>query len=160
MPKKYFSRNQNFNPLLIISNIGIIFSISSIVQFLMIYIFNRMFGISTIHRDQLIGSEQWDLTSDYGYVAILATFFNSVIMIEVYVLIIDKANQILDYVLTNFFLYLVVSSLICKFPVNLSFWIINGLTISFVTLIAEYISLKLERKEIRIHSSLISGTAS
>jgi hypothetical protein len=78
-------------------------------------------------------------------------------MIAVYILVVDKANKILDYVLTNFFLHLILTTLNSHFPSYLIWWIINGIFLSVVTLISEYIALRLDQREIKLDLKFLEG---
>ena len=78
-------------------------------------------------------------------------------MMGLYVILIEKANKILDYVLTNFLLQVLIVWLFNGFPIAISFWCINGLKVAIETVISEYIALKIEQQEIIIHTNFISG---
>jgi hypothetical protein len=91
-----------------------------------------------------------DLQSNYGYTTLLAIFFTNLMMIAAYVVIIDKAKKILDYVLTNFFIHLIITTLNSHFPFNPIWWIVNGVFLTIVTLISEFIALKLDQRDIKL----------
>ena len=75
-------------------------------------------------------------------------------MIAVFILIVDKAKNILDFVLTNFFIHLILCTINSGFPSNFVWWVIQGIILTLVTLISEFISLKIEQKEIKLDFSV------
>lgn len=157
MPIKYYSKNKNFYPLFIISNIGIILSLQFMVRYFIVLVVNVLFGLK-FHKEQVLGSNQYDFESFYTYAALLIAILEGFFMIAAFVFTIEKANKILDYVLTNFFLEFIMIIIFTSFPTSFSFWIFSTIRISGITLLAEYIALKIEQKEITINSNFISGT--
>lgn len=156
MPKKYYSKSNSFYPLLIISNIGLIMSISYISNLFVTLCVNALFNLK-FHYSQIFGSTQWDFETAYSYSAIFSGVVDSIIMIGVLVCIVDKAKMILDYALTNLIIHVLLIWIIEGFPVLLSFWIANGLKITAIIIIAEYLSLKIERQDIKLHLNFLSG---
>ena len=75
-------------------------------------------------------------------------------MIAVFILIVDKAKNILDFVLTYFFIHLILCTINSGFPSNFIWWAIQGIILTLVTLISEFISLKIEQKEIKLDFSI------
>ncbi len=148
MPPKYIT--SNFDPILITSQICLIFSIHYILLIFFTILFNSFLGLK-LHIDQIFASDSLDFQNNYGYAYICSNFFTYLFMIGTYIKIVDKANKILDYVLTNFLFHLILTTLTSHFPVNIFWWIINGIFLTTVTLIAEYISLKLDQKEIKLN---------
>jgi hypothetical protein len=73
----------------------------------------------------------------------MTDFATNILMIFVFVFVIDKANKILDYALTTFLFHIILTTLNLSFPINLLWWIINGILLTVATLVSEYISLKL-----------------
>lgn len=151
MPKT--QKNQNFDPLLIITQIILIFSIHSVLLTIFTLTFNTFFGLK-LHIDQIYSPESMDFQSSYGYCAFCSLFFTNVLMIGVYISIVDKANKILDYVLTNFFIHLILTTLNSHFPFNFAWWFINGLFVTITTLISEYISLRSSQKNWQLSTML------
>ncbi len=147
MPAKYIS--SNFDPTLIISQIFLIFSLHNTILIFFSILFNSFLG-NRLHIDQILSSESLDFQTNYGYCYLLSNFFTNLFMIVAYVKVVDKANKILDYVLTNFFIILILTTLNSHFPMNILWWIVNGVFLTAVTLVSEFISLKLEQKEIKL----------
>jgi hypothetical protein len=148
MPKKNFQQI-DFNPKLIISNIIILISIYYILQIFFTIFFDKFFGLN-IHLDQILTDESLDFTSQYSSVFIYSLFFTYLLMIICFAIIVEKAKKILDFVLTNFFVHLVICTIYNGFPSKFLWWFINGVFITIVTLISEYITLKIEQKEIKL----------
>lgn len=71
-------------------------------------------------------------------------------MIMGFVFIVDKAKNILDFVLTNFFIHLVLVTINDKFPTNCFWWFLNISVICIETITSEYISLKIDQREIKL----------
>jgi hypothetical protein len=147
MPAKYISNN--FDPILIISQILLIFSVHYILLIFFTLLFNTFLGLR-LHIDQLFSVESVDFESNYGYSFLCSNFFTHLFMIVGYIVVVDKANKILDYVLTNFFIHLILTTLNSNFPKSFIWWILNGAFISCLTLISEYIALKLDQREIKL----------
>lgn len=143
------NKQTNFDPMLIISQIFIIFWSNCFLLTFFTLLFNSILGIRS-HILQLLSSDTLDLSTNYGYSYILSTFFASVPMMIIYIYLIDKANKILDYVLSNFLIQLIMITIFSSFPTNLLWWLFNGAVVSIITLISEYVSLKIERKEISL----------
>jgi hypothetical protein len=157
MPIKYFSKNKNFYPVLILSNIGVIFSLTYIVRFTLTSIINLIFSLR-LNTEQIVGYNQFTMDFSYSYVCGLIALIESAILIFTYIIVVEKANKILDYVATNFILEIAVICLFKGFPNTFSFWLFSIIKVAVTTLVAEYISLKIEQKEITINSNFIAGT--
>lgn len=150
MPVKSFNKPNNFNPTLIISQIFLIMSIHYLTIIFFICVFDSFFGLRS-HIDQIFSPEVYKFVeNNYGYATLLAHFFSSLFMIFFYVVIIEKANKILDYVLTNFFIHILITTILNHFPLNYFWWVINSSMNASVIIISEYISLKIDQKEIKL----------
>jgi hypothetical protein len=155
MPAKYLT--SNFDPTLIISQIFLIFSLYYLLLIFFTILFDTFFGL-IIHIDQILSSESIDFQNKYGYCYLCSNFFTNLFMIGVYISVVDKANKILDYVLTNFFIHLILTTLNSHFPTYLLWWGINCLILTCVTLISEYIALKLDQREIKLDFKFSEST--
>ena len=71
-------------------------------------------------------------------------------MIGVYVIVVEKARNILDFVLTTFFIHIILCCFISGFPNKFLWWFFHGILLTAVTLISEFIALKLEQQDIKI----------
>jgi hypothetical protein len=151
MPAKYISHN--FDPTLIISQIFLIFSLHYTLLIFFTILFNTFLGLR-LHIDQILSADSVDFESNYGYAFICSNFFTHLFMIAGYIVVVDKANKILDYVLTNFFIHLILTTLNSQFPKSFLWWILNGAFITCLTLISEYIALKLDQREIKLDLKL------
>jgi hypothetical protein len=154
MPTKP-NTNPNFNPVLIVSQIFFILSIFYISNIFFTLVFNRVFGMR-LHLDQILSSDAFEFSTKYGHVAICAFFFTYMIQIITCTIIIDKAYKVLDYVLTNFFIHFVLTCMFSHFPTNFIWWIIQGIYITVVILVAENISLRIAQKDIKLDFNLAS----
>lgn len=157
MPIKYFSKNKNFYPVLILSNIGVIFTLTFIIRFTLTIILNQIFSLK-LNTEQVVGFNQFGFDFSYSYVCGVVAVIESIILIFSYIVIVEKANKILDYVVTNFVLEIIIICLFKSFPYSFSFWLFSIIKVASITLVAEYISLKIEQKEITINSNFIAGT--
>ncbi len=150
MPNKIINKNNKFNPILITSQIFLIMSINYILFIFFMFLFNSFFGLR-MHIDQLFSPEIFEFTENtYGYSTLLTYFFTNLFMIVSHVVIIDKANKIVDYAVTNLIIHIILTSFLNHFPLNYFWWVINGSITATVTLISEFISLKLDQKEIKL----------
>ena len=154
MPKKKNSQSLNdFKPKIIISSILMISSAYYIINILFTIFFNSFFGIR-LHIHQIISDKALDFSSTYGSCYILSLFFTYVFMVAVFIILVDKAKNILDFVLTNFFIHLILCTINSGFPSNFVWWIIQGVFLTLTTLISEFISLKIEQQEIKLDFSV------
>ena len=154
MPKGKKSQALNdFKPKIIISSILMISSAYYIINILFTIFFNSFFGIR-LHINQIISDKALDFSSVYGSCYLLSLFFTYVFMIAVFILIVDKARNILDFVLTNFFIHLIICTINSGFPSAFIWWVIQGIVLTLVTLISEFISLKIEQQEIKLDFSV------
>ena len=154
MPKNKKSQALNdFKPKIIISSILMISSAYYIINILFTIFFNSFFGIR-LHINQIISDKALDFSSVYGSSYLLSLFFTYVFMIVVFILIVDKARNILDFVLTNFFIHLIICTINSGFPSSFIWWVIQGIVLTLVTLISEFISLKIEQQEIKLDFSV------
>ena len=151
MPAKYISHN--FDPTLIISQIFLIFSLNYTLSIFFTILFNTLLGLR-LHIDQILSADSVDFESNYGYAFLCSNFFTNLFMIAGYILVVDKANKILDYVLTNFFIHLILTTLNSHFPKSFLWWVLNGAFITCLTLISEYIALRLDQREIKLDLKL------
>ena len=127
-------------------------SINYLLLIFFTFLFDSFFGLKT-HLDQIFSAEVFEFSNDsYYYSTVFSHFFANFLMIFFYVIIIDKANKILDFALTNFFIHILLTTFIKSFPLNYFWWIINGSICGTITVISEYISLKLDQKEIKLTS--------
>lgn len=151
MPAKYLT--PNFDPILIVSQIFLIFSAYYFLLICFTVLFDSILGLN-LHIDQILSEESVDFQNNYGYAFLCANFFTHLFMIVAYVLVVDKANKILDYVLTNFLLHLILTTLNSHFPTDFFWWCFNGIFLTVVTLVAEFIALKLDQREIKLDLKL------
>ena len=89
MPKYKFQKN-DFNPILIISNIAILSSGYYIINIFFTILFNSIFN-TKLHINQILSEEALDFSSKYGYSYLCSLFFTNLLMIFLYVVVIDKA---------------------------------------------------------------------
>lgn len=152
MPKYKFQKS-DFNPVLICLNIVILSTGYYLTNIFFTILFNSIFK-TKLHINQIISDEALDLSSKYGYSFLCSSFFTNMVMVVLFVVVVEKAKKILDYVLTNFFIHLVLCTVNSGFPFRFLWWTFNGLIITIVTLLSEYITLKIEQKEIKLDFSL------
>jgi hypothetical protein len=153
MPAKYLTKNHNFDPVLIISQIFLIFSIYYIIQIFFTFLFNTLFGLH-LHIDQILSSEVLDFSTSYGFAYLCTMFFTYLFMCGVYIIIVDKANKILDYVLTNYLFHLILTTLNSHFPISFMWWTTHTTLLVVITLISEFISLKLDQRGIKLNFNI------
>ena len=153
MAKNRKSQNLDFKPKIIISSILMISSAYYIINIFFTIFFNSFFGIKTSIQ-QIISDKALDFSSAYSSCYLLSLFFTYVFMIAVFVIIVDKAKNILDFVLTNFFIHLIMCTINSGFPSKFIWWMIQGILLTLVTLISEFIALKIEQQEIKLDFSV------
>ena len=154
MPKAKKSQALNdFKPKIIISSILMICSAFYIINILFTIFFNSFFGIR-LHLSQIISDKALDFSSSYGSAYLCSLFFTYVFMIAIFIFFVDKAKNILDFVLTNFFIHLILCTVNSGFPSKFLWWVIQSIILTLVTLVSEFISLKIEQKEIKLDFSV------
>ena len=154
MPKNKKSQALiEFKPKIIISSIFMISSAFYIINIFFTIFFNSFFGIR-LHISQLISDKALDFSSSYGSAYLCSLFFTYVFMIAIFVFFVDKAKNILDFVLTNFFIHLILCTVNTGFPSKFMWWVIQSIILTLVTLVSEFISLKIEQKEIKLDFSV------
>ena len=153
MAKNRKSQNLDFKPKIIISSILMISSAYYIINIFFTIFFNSFFGIKS-NIQQIISDKALDFSSAYSSCYLLSLFFTYVFMIAVFVIIVDKDKNILDFVLTNFFIHLIICTINSGFPSKFIWWMIQGILLTLVTLISEFIALKIEQQEIKLDFSV------
>ncbi len=150
------TKPKNFFPILILSNIGILFTITYISQFIFSFILTLIFQL-IFHPSLITGHEQYDFTSNYSTVSIISLLLSSIIMILSFVVIVEKANKIIDYALTNFLLMIIFNWIVDSFPILYSYWIVMGIQLTVIILVSEYISLNIESQNIKLNLNFLGG---
>ena len=153
MPAKYLTKNHNFDPILIISQIFLIFSMYHTTQIFFTFLFNTLFGLK-LHIDQILSSEALDFSTSYGIAYLCSSFFTYLFMCVILIVIVDKANKILDYTLTNFLFHLILTTLNSHFPRSFMWGSMHICFLIIVTLISEFVSLKLDQRGIKLNFNL------
>lgn len=153
MPAKYLTKNHNFDPTLILSQILLIFSLFYTIHIFFTFLFNTLFGLK-LHIDQILSSESLDFSTSYGIAYLCTSFFTYLFMSISLIVIVDKANKILDYTLTNFLFHLILTTLNSNFPRSIMWWTMHTCFLIIVTLISEFVSLKLDQRGIKLNFNL------
>lgn len=150
MSGKVFVKNQNYDPILIISQILMIFGVFYSFFIIFILVFDTVLGLK-VHLDQILSVDSIELSTKYGLASVLSLIFTNIILVILMIFTVEKANKVLDYVLTNFLFHFILTTINSrKIPFCLSWWLINGAVVTVVTVVTEYICLTLERKEISL----------
>ena len=157
MPIKYYSKNTNFYPTFILSNICVLISFNMIIRFLLTKVVNLFYNIH-FHDEQILGYELYTFEDKYTYAAIITSILESILMITAYVIVVEKGKKILDYVLTNFCLELFLIIIYSGFPLSVSYWVFTSIKVCIIVIISEYIALTIDQQEISVNSNFISGT--
>lgn len=156
MANKSNNKNKSFYPKLIISNIGIILSVNYITLLIITLLVNPLFSVR-IHRHQLLGYSQFDFLSNYTYSSLFIELIHSIVLLSLFIGFVEKANKILDYALTNFVIQVLICWIFEGFPYLFNYWIINFVKLFIVVIVAEYVKLKIESQEIKLHLNFLSG---
>lgn len=155
MSSKFYTIDPNFKPAFIISQIILIFSIFYIIFILFTLLFNALFGIN-LHMYQILSCEGIDFSSNniyYCYANLLTLVFTHIFMIFINIIMIDKPKKMLDYILTNFFLHLILTTLYSHFPNYISWWFTYFIILFGVTIISESIAMRIRQKPIYLNIS-------
>ena len=99
----------------------------------------------------------WD-RAKYGFdkdesaLVSLNFYFSMVVVSAVLPAVIERTRKCLDFVITLAFIHLVLTSLSHGFPWHLPWWLIVVSGSTACTLIGEYLCMREEQREIRLHS--------
>ena len=146
---KLFAGNRGFDPINIIMQIVSLEFLYYTSLSLMILFFDFIVGYRS-HMGQLFSPSSFDLTLDYSYTTVLANFANIVLVVTALAYVVEKANRCFDFCLTIFFLHLILTWSIYKFPVTLTWWATHAALITITVLASEYVCLRLETAEIKL----------
>mmetsp|Transcript_1328 Transcript_1328/g.1362 ORF Transcript_1328/g.1362 Transcript_1328/m.1362 type:complete len:116 (+) Transcript_1328:257-604(+) len=91
-----------------------------------------------------------DLSLEYSFITLTANFINIIFVVIAEAYLVEKANRCLDFSLTIFFLHLLLTWGVNKFPWQLNWWLWQAAIVTITTLLSEFVCLRLETAEIKI----------
>ena len=133
-----------------IAKIVLFFSSFNVLLSLLTFAFNIIFGL-TPSPLQLFSSEAFATDSLYFAVAVISVLFANLIMVFEYVTMAENARMVIDYVLTVLLLHVLNCTFTIGFPKHFFFWAVHALAVTGVTLLAEFIVLRLEKRDISLN---------
>lgn len=154
--KRFYGMYSNFNSCLILLQIvsmqALYYSGLSIF-----YIFlNFTFGLP-LHFGQYFHYSSFNTDHYYGVIAITAVFMNIPIVITGLIYIVVKANKVLDFVSTIYFIHFVICLFYNRFTFFSIGWIfINAVCYLVTVVVGEYVCIKFEQQEIKFLENILS----
>jgi len=154
--KRFYGMYSNFNSSLILLQIVSMQALFYSGLSLFFIFFDFTFGLP-LHFGQFFHFSSFNTDHSYGFISIASSFFNIPIIITGLIYIVVKANKVLDFVATIYFIH----TLFCLFYNRLAFfnigWIfINGVCFLTTVLVGEYICIKFEQQEIKFLENILS----
>lgn len=144
MNNRFYGLYSNFNPKLILiqmASMQLLFY-SSLSLFLIL--FDIAFGLP-FHLGQFFDSTTFNTNHTYGTLSILAFILNIPIMIAGMVYIIVKANKVLDFIITVYFIHMLLCLLYNRFKFfSLGWFMVIGICVFVTVILGEYICIKIE----------------
>lgn len=156
-PKRrvFFGIYSQFHPVLIvlqIVNIQLIYYIGLGVLFAF---FDFLFNLK-LHIGQYFHSDIFNSESPYRSIEYLSHGANLVFVISGLVYFVEKANKVLDFVVTTFLIHMVICFIYnMKVLMPVSWWLALVIECAVVILLGEYVCLKFEQKEIKIFDKIM-----
>ena len=156
---RFFGLYAHFDPKLI--SLQII--CNSLVYYcgltLLYLLLDTCFGIQ-FHIGQFFHYSIYDTEHMYGMISLISNLFNMAIVIIGLYVITEKANKVLDFVFTTYFIHF----MICVFyngTIFLSWrWFItNGIIMVLTIFTGEYVLLHGEQQEIKLFEDIMSPTS-
>jgi len=126
---------------------------------LLYVLLDTCFGLQ-FHIGQFFHFSIYNTDHMYGMISIISNIFNMVIVIIGLYVITEKANKVLDFMFTTYFVHFIV----CVFyngTIFLSWrwYIVNGILMVLTIFTGEYVLLHGEQQEIKLFEDMLSPTS-
>ncbi|KAI9357148.1 integral membrane protein S linking to the trans Golgi network-domain-containing protein [Pilaira anomala] len=145
-------RASKWDPILIIAQITSLQSLCYILYSVILYIALTLTG-TDVSLDLIFNDKEIRTDTGFGWSLIIVWVVNACLSIPILMLIVQRAKQILDYVLTfHFFHLLYVWKISRHFPTSTSWWILQVVNIVIMTFGGEWACMHREMKPIMITS--------
>ncbi|KAI9253185.1 integral membrane protein S linking to the trans Golgi network-domain-containing protein [Sporodiniella umbellata] len=147
-------RSSRWDPILIISQMTALQSVLYLTLSILFCIGTTLTGAEN-SLDLIFSFSEIRADTGFGWTILIVWMVNALIAIPLLMLIVQRARQILDFVLTFHFFHLIFVWINDKqFPWSLSWWVLQLVNILVMTFGGEWACMHREMKPIMIHSNL------
>ncbi|GAA5812589.1 hypothetical protein MFLAVUS_006046 [Mucor flavus] len=147
-------RASKWDPILIIAQITSLQSLCYILYSIILYIALTLTGTDA-SLDLIFSDKEIRTDTGFGWSLIIVWVVNACLSIPILMLIVQRAKQILDYVLTFHFFHLIcVWKISHHFPTGTSWWVLQVVNIVIMTFGGEWACMHREMKPIMIKSGV------
>ncbi|KAG1055873.1 hypothetical protein G6F46_001132 [Rhizopus delemar] len=147
-------RSSRWDPILIIAQITSLQSVSYIILSILLYVATTLTGTEST-LDLIFVDSEIRADTGFGWTILIVWMVNAFATIPLLVLIVQRARQILDFVLTFHFIHLIFVWKVSRhFPVSFTWWLLQFVNILIMTLGGEWACMHREMKPIIIQSNL------
>jgi len=123
---------------------------------LLFFILDFSFGVSP-HFGQYFHYSVYSTDHIYGMIALVSNFLNMAVLIFGLYIIVEKANKVLDFVLTVYFFHFVSCAFYNKtIWLPWSWFVANGIFMIITIFAGEYVLLQGEQQEIKLFENIMS----
>ena len=152
MPARFYPAE--FDPKLILSQIGLVQSLVYIGSGLWLLLLNGLAGrpASSIGLGQMFSYKAIGLSHSGGWISIIAAFLNSLIGGCILCIVVERAKKCLDFAATVHIFHLCGCTLYEGFPDSWEWWTINLVSLTVMALLGEYLCMRREMAEIPLDS--------
>mmetsp|Transcript_18979 Transcript_18979/g.34412 ORF Transcript_18979/g.34412 Transcript_18979/m.34412 type:complete len:155 (-) Transcript_18979:2642-3106(-) len=149
MTKGVLYGSDEFNPRFILLQIFTLQCVYYASQGALTLLFSNLLGLPS-HLSQLFSNEAYDHYDSYSLVAFMVVVLDCPVLIVAIIFIVERANKVLDFTLTAYFLHLMTVWLLHGFPLSMQWWVIQGSSAVATVMLAEFLCLKIEQQEITL----------
>ncbi|CEG76440.1 hypothetical protein RMATCC62417_11337 [Rhizopus microsporus] len=146
-------RSSRWDPILIIAQIAALQSIIYIILSIILLAATILTG-TELSLDLIFVDTEIRADTGFGWTVLIVWMVSACASIPLLVLIVQRAKQILDFVLTFHFFHLIfVWKVSHHFPISFTWWVLQIVDILIMTLGGEWACMHREMKPIMIHSN-------
>ncbi|KAG2232918.1 integral membrane protein S linking to the trans Golgi network-domain-containing protein [Thamnidium elegans] len=147
-------RASKWDPILIIAQITSLQSLCYVLYSIILYIALTLTGTDA-SLDLIFNDKEIRTDTGFGWSLIIVWVVNACLCIPILMMIVQRAKQILDYVLTFHFFHLIcVWKISHHFPTGTSWWVLQVVNIVIMTFGGEWACMHREMKPIMIKSGV------
>ncbi|GAN02611.1 conserved hypothetical protein [Mucor ambiguus] len=152
-------RSSKWDPILIIAQIAALQSLCYVVYSIVLFIALTLNG-SSASLDLIFNYKEIRTDTGFGWSLIIVWLVNACLSIPILMVIVQRARQILDYVLTfHFFHLLFVWYVSQRFPSSIAWWLLQLVNVIIMTFGGEWACMHREMKPIMITSGSKKSTS-
>lgn len=153
--QRFYGVYSVFNPkLIVLQIITMQFLFYSCFSFLVL-LFNFTFSLR-LSMGQFFHQNMFSTETLYGFIALTSYGLMIPMIILFQIIVVEKANKVLDFTFTVFFIHFVISIFYnSTLFLNLGWFMINGITLVISVIMGEYICLKFEQREISLFENIL-----